>query len=300
MVDVETKDDLVPSVFTNGVGSDRPLQDIVESLEPKQFETFFACLTDAKVCNEPFQLVVAASVGDDKRYFEISGQCFEDQAGSPHIIGLHRDVTSDVKLSEKQEILLRELQHRVKNTLSTILAIVRFSADSISSVQELVDTLEDRLMAIAKTHDILTDNSWTPTHVSELLRNELTPYSDSRDVPVYEFSGDDLTLQPEQALALTLAFHELATNAVKYGALSVDTGRIKVRGRLGSDDEPANLIWKEVGGPKLNPASERVSGFGTLMIEQILASELQGSVEREFKPSGLECCIEIPQLHDAG
>lgn len=295
MTGVKKPADISAERITDASDSERQTAELLKMMDDETRNSFYDRLINTVSCGEPFQLILPVSLAKyESLYFEISGQCFEDLDGHPHIIGLYRDVSEEVKASEKQDMLLRELQHRVKNTLSTILAIVRFSADDVNSVQALVDTLENRLMAISQTHDILTDNSWSSTLISNLLKNEFEPYMQDDGIERLSFTGDDIRITPEQALALTLAFHELTTNAVKYGALSTESGSITVHGVAGKKGKPSYLTWEERGGPKIDPKAKRQSGFGTIMIEQILASELRGTVTREFKPTGLSCRVEIP------
>ena len=257
---------------------------------------FVETVEAARESDEAFKEIFELKTDEDEEptFIEVSGQYFDDKIVPPRLIGLLRDVTTEVAMDKQQEVILRELQHRVKNTLSTILAIVRFSADSVDDVQALIDNLEDRLTALSKTHDILVDTSWTETELHKIIENELGIYSRDGSDQSWAVTGPDIPISPEQALALTLGIHELATNAAKYGALNGEAGRVLIKTELDRKSSTARLVWSEEDGPEIDLDKSRKSGFGTFMIEQVLASELDGSVERVFSTDGMVCTIEFP------
>jgi two-component sensor histidine kinase len=201
------------------------------------------------------------------------------------------------RAESRQRLLLDELNHRVKNTLATVQSIVAHSLTAASGTDGR-KTLEARLIAFSRTHNLLAGGRWQTVSLRDLLLQELGPFQ-TGDGMSFVVDGPELELSPKTALALGLAFHELATNAAKYGALSQVEGEVcvtwDVLGSAGSG--PLHLKWVERGGPTVKKAERR--GFGLTVIERGLSLELDGRVELEFDPAGLVCAITIP-LRNAG
>lgn len=289
-----SRDDIEEHIKDASTAS-RSMKKTFSHMKREEKDRFVTAIRGSQETGDPFQIIceVTDPGSDTSRYIEISGQYFDDKVVPPQIIGLKRDVTAEVRAGKQQDILLRELQHRVKNTLATILSIVRFSAESVDTVQGLIDTVEERLLAISKTHDVLTDNSWSGTQIRTLFENELGPYETNRDGKTWSYKGDDVTVSAEHALALTLGFHELTTNAAKYGALSASSGLIDIHVKQSSQTGAVTIKWSETGGPAIDTSADRREGFGSFMIDQVLAGELRGEVDRTLKPSGLVCEISF-------
>lgn len=188
--------------------------------------------------------------------------------------------------------LTRELNHRVKNTLANVLSIMALTRRRATSLDDFAVSLEGRIRALSATHDLLTQSEWGTTPIRMVLQAELAPYAQGAD-PHVEMDGPDVELAPNDALSLGLAIHELATNAAKYGALSVPDGRARVRWEMVADDR-ARIRWQESGGPKLDPEGRRKRGFGTDLIEKIVAHELRNPVDLRFDPDGVQCTLVIP------
>lgn len=186
--------------------------------------------------------------------------------------------------------LTRELNHRVKNTLANVLSIVALTRRRATDIDDFAASLTGRLRALSATHDLLSQSDWSNAPMSEIVRSELAPYMDETDNHV-ELRGPEISLAPNDALSLGLAIHELATNAAKYGALSVPGGRIFVTWHMPRADV-AEVHWREEGGPSVKAPTKR--GFGRDLIEKIVAHELQSQVELEFKPEGVECRLQVP------
>jgi two-component system CheB/CheR fusion protein len=204
---------------------------------------------------------------------------------------------SDIKRTEnelrdseaRKSLLMQELQHRVKNTLATVLSIIRFSGRHVDSAAELVASLESRLGSISKTHDVLTQSDWAGSYLGTIIEAELTAYAGSNR---FTFSGDDLYLDAKQALSLSLAIHELVTNAAKYGALSGERGFVDLRGERSG--KSYRFEWIERDGPKVDAALARERrGFGSLVLDQVVATELGGTSKRRMEPEGVVCVIEF-------
>jgi two-component sensor histidine kinase len=202
------------------------------------------------------------------------------------------DVTDRVLAERQQRLLLAELNHRVKNTLSTVQAIAAQSLRSTSDPAQARRSFESRLIALSATHDLLTAANWRGAALRDVLLVELRPYAAER----YELEGPDVDLSPAQALALCLLFHELATNAAKYGALKGEQGCVTVRWSRRADDARLQLEWRERGGPPVTPPERR--GFGSRLIERSLRGALRGSAELEFAPDGLRCRLDLPLKPD--
>jgi two-component sensor histidine kinase len=185
--------------------------------------------------------------------------------------------------------LTRELNHRVKNTLANVLSIIALTRRRASNLDEFADGLDGRIRALSATHDLLTQSDWGTTPIRAVIEAELTPYAQDGDHEV-ELQGPDIQLAPNDALSLGLATHELATNAAKYGALSKPGGKIAVHWHLIAE-KLVRVEWQESGGPPV--MQQRGRGFGTDLIERIVAHELKNPVELSFNPDGVRCVLTI-------
>ncbi|TPG04085.1 HWE histidine kinase domain-containing protein [Sphingomonas oligophenolica] len=194
------------------------------------------------------------------------------------------------KAHERDKLLMAELDHRVKNTLANIQALVTQSSRSAESVTAFVEGLDKRIHSMAKAHSLLTQSRWEGVSVEGLLREELEAYGSASGVVA--LAGDDAVLTPKSALALSLALHELATNAAKYGAFSVATGHVAVKWHV-RDDGGLGLSWTEAGGPLVVPPTRR--GFGSSLIERALTLETGGRATIDYRPGGVVCDIVLPR-----
>jgi two-component sensor histidine kinase/CHASE1-domain containing sensor protein len=188
-----------------------------------------------------------------------------------------------------RDTLTRELNHRVKNTLANVLSIVSLTRRRATSLEEFAEGLDGRIRALSATHDLLTQSDWGTTAIRAVIEAELAPYV--RAEGSLELAGPSVELAPNDALSLGLAIHELATNAAKYGALSVPEGKVRVTWALQREDL-ASVRWVESGGPVV--PSERPRGFGTDLIEKIVAHELRHPVDLKFLPGGVSCTLLVP------
>jgi two-component sensor histidine kinase len=186
--------------------------------------------------------------------------------------------------------LTRELNHRVKNTLANVLSILALTKRRATSLEEFADGLDGRIRALSATHDLLTQSDWGTTPIRSVIEAELLPYAHASDHQI-ELQGPHIELAPNDALSLGLATHELATNASKYGSLSKPGGKVAVHWKLISD-ALVRVEWQESGGPPVSPRRGR--GFGTDLIERIVAHELKHEVQLEFLPDGVRCVLTIP------
>ncbi|HEX7943681.1 MAG TPA: PAS domain-containing protein [Phenylobacterium sp.] len=189
---------------------------------------------------------------------------------------------------DQQHLLINELNHRVKNTLATVQSIVAQTSRDTSG-PDLRQALEGRLLALSAAHDLLTRSNWEGADLPDVVARALAPFRGAAQARV-SFDGPSALLRPQQALAISMALHELGTNAAKYGALSTLSGQVEVKWRReGSDVE---ITWRESGGPAVAAPTQR--GFGSRLLERGLAQDLRGTVELTFPPSGVRCRITAP------
>lgn len=189
-----------------------------------------------------------------------------------------------------RDSLTRELNHRVKNTLANVLSLAALTRRRATDLDSFADGLTGRIRALSATHDLLTQSNWGTTPINAVICAELAPYAQEGG-HVIDVSGPTVELAPNDALSLGLAIHELATNAAKYGALSVVDGKVTVDWHLLPDGR-VQVNWRESGGPEV--IAEPGRGFGTDLIEKVVAHELGNPVDLRFEPGGVQCSIVIP------
>jgi chemotaxis family two-component system sensor kinase Cph1 len=190
---------------------------------------------------------------------------------------------------QQEQLLMAELDHRVKNTLANIQALVRQTSRSADSLAAFTEGLDRRIRSMSRAHSLLTQSRWEGVSIAELIHEELAPYIAEHRAITME--GDAVMLAPKSALSLSLGIHELATNAVKYGALSVEDGALSVAWKIG-ESGGLDLTWRESGGPEVKMPMRR--GFGSTLIERALRMETGGQSDLRFEPSGVVCTINLP------
>jgi PAS domain S-box-containing protein len=219
-------------------------------------------------------------------YWEINSGLAYDREGNP--IGLYvlgRDITERKRAEEQQSLMVNELNHRVKNTLAVVQSIAHQTLKGEHAAAR--EALQGRLSALSAAHDVLTRESWASASIREIVANALAPFCDASRCKI---DGPDLRMNPRTCVSLALAVHELATNAVKYGALANTEGMIVVRWSTESDR--LSFEWREHDGPPVAPPSRR--GFGSRMIERALGGELGGRAEMQFNQAGLIFTLDAP------
>jgi PAS domain S-box-containing protein len=199
------------------------------------------------------------------------------------IAGASRDLSERKQAEELQRLLGNELNHRVKNTLATVQSIVNQTLRSAADVESARAAANARIVSLAEAHDLLTNRNWSGADVADLVARAVAPFAARQ----FSIDGPSLDVAPSQALALSLALHELATNAAKYGALSRPEGRVELRWE--AQDDRFDLSWRESGGPPVVPPSRR--GFGSRLIENALCRDLDGRTRLEFASEGVRCWI---------
>jgi two-component sensor histidine kinase len=210
------------------------------------------------------------------------------------VIGLSFAVGMATRIARGEmlhELLINELNHRVKNTLATVQSIASQTLRRSDSPAEAIDKFSARLVSLSRTHNVLSDEKWESAQVRDLVDQAMAPYT-GKDGSRIHVIGPDLRLAPRSALTVAMALHELATNAAKYGALSNDGGHVHIDwAGLEDASDQLRLTWREVGGPAVAPPSR--SGFGTKLIEGG-AEQIDGSATLEFNPGGVVCTLICP------
>ncbi len=217
---------------------------------------------------------------------------FTEHFDKPVFLGFLRDISERQEAHRRQELLLAELSHRVKNMLAVVTGIAHQTAKSCTSLHEFAPAFAGRLQALARGHEMLTVSSWEGAGLPELVEALLGPYALPEDMRV-TFGGPPVDLDAKQVISLSMILHELITNAAKYGALSSDEGRIAVAWNWSAADRPGRLrlTWKESGLRGVVPPAK--NGFGLKMIGLSAAHELGGSSSLEWQEDGLLFTLEF-------
>jgi two-component sensor histidine kinase len=207
--------------------------------------------------------------------------------GTGFALGMARQIARGEAL---QGLLVRELNHRVKNTLATVQAIAAQTFREAGDPREARRKLDARLGALARAHDVLSSQRWDTAELRDIVQGVLEPYAASNRQRLH-LRGPEIRLDPQNALMITMALHELATNAAKYGALSNASGEVFIDwARDNSGDAPAlRIVWREQGGPPVQPSEHK--GFGSRLIQDGFSHQLGGSATMEFQPTGLVCTL---------
>ncbi|MCF7701610.1 CheR family methyltransferase [Loktanella sp. M215] len=203
------------------------------------------------------------------------------------------DVTMIVEAEAHQRLLVDELNHRVKNMLAVVVSLATKTLRRAGTLEEFSEVFLGRVHALTAAYTLLSEESWSEVRLSDVIEEELKPFV-STDKPNVILDGPPIPLDPRGALAIGMAIHELATNAVKYGALSVQDGSVLVTWAVetGTDSDELVMEWVERDGPQVTVPTQR--GFGTTLIERGLAHDLSGTVDLEFAPSGLRARLRAP------
>ena len=224
----------------------------------------------------------------------ISPVCDDDGNIMQHFISFI-DHSRQREEQHHSEMLINELNHRVKNTLSTVQSIMRQAFRRSADPDVIRESIESRIFALSRSHDVLSEQNWEAAGLHDLIIAALKPFGVTNDFAQrFKIDGADILLRPKATLALGMVFHELATNAVKYGALSNDVGTIEISWHTELQPSGKRLIltWEERDGPLVEPPT--YTGFGSQFIERGLAHELDGDVRLAYLPEGVACTTNIP------
>lgn len=259
------------------------------------FETAFRKAlagTPSKVTTEPFAIPVDGG-GTREMVWTCTHEPIRDAHGDvAFVLQNALDITEKHHSERANEVLMRELDHRVKNSLATMQAVARMSLVDSKTMQDARDDLLARMHAMSEVQNLLVEKNWKGSHVEAVLANAMSPFGYDADAAGrITLDGPHVTVTAKQTQALSMALHELATNASKYGALSNDEGTIHIGWTY---DQAGNghfgLTWRESGGPEVRKPSRK--GFGTTMLTRILAQEINGDISLEYNADGLVCTME--------
>ncbi len=268
------------------------------TMHPEDVDHIVATMTQALTEREPVSLK-GRYRGSDGGWHVLQTDArprFSASGAFMGMIGVNVDITERERADAQRELLLAELNHRVKNTLAVVQAIAHQTLKT-TDLDRARAAFDGRLAALAAAHNLLTKANWESAPLAHLVRDALRVQATGGDRLVT--SGPSVLLPPKQALAIAMALHELFTNAVKYGAFSNDEGRIDLQWSCSGEEGDAHLkmVWLEQGGPTV--LTPRHKGFGSMLLQQTLALDLDGEVSTEFRPEGLVCTIEAP-IPDTG
>jgi PAS domain S-box-containing protein len=204
------------------------------------------------------------------------------------------DLTKHKEDEAQSKMLIGELNHRVKNTLSTVQSIVWQTLRTTSDLTVIRESIESRLFALSRSHDLLTRENWHSAGLHDVINDAMEPFgvADGRAERI-AITGENIRFTPQAALALGIVFNELATNAVKYGAFSNGTGSILIEWTMEPTPTGVRLLlcWREKDGPPVTPPSHK--GFGSRVIERGLGHEVEGTVDLDYRPDGLVCTMTL-------
>jgi PAS domain S-box-containing protein len=270
-----------------------------EALPDVAGQGFYELLDDVYQSGQPFVgqdarvvLQPEPEAARSERFVDFLYQPIHEADGSVSGIFVQgHDITERRRAQEQQQLLINELNHRVKNTLATVQSIAAQSFRTGRDGSDSREVFDARLIALAKAHDVLTRESWESADLPEIVAQAVAPLA-GEEGRRFVIAGPSLRLPPRAALPLAMALHELCTNAAKYGSLSTPAGQVSITWAFASEDkgEHLRLCWRESGGPPVEPP--RRKGFGSRLIERGLAHELNGTARIRYEPAGFVCEIE--------
>ena len=227
--------------------------------------------------------------GGERRWIAARGTLLTRRDGSPlSMTGFVTDISARKDAEEQRTLLADEMTHRVKNTLATVSAVVSQSLRTATSLADARDTISSRVANLATAHELLIRGEIEGAAIGDIVRRALHTFDDGSGT-LFTIEGPDLRMEPSVTLALSMALHELGTNAAKYGALSVPGGHVLVHWELdGVEDgqREFRFLWQERGGPEVHPPTR--SGFGSRMIDRLMAKHMRGEATTKFPPEGVE------------
>jgi PAS domain S-box-containing protein len=254
----------------------------------------FEAIIDGVRIDSPCYSVTFRFIRPDGRQVwleETSRAQFDTTGRVVRLKGLTRDITRRKHSEKRQDLLIAELDHRVKNVLARVGAVVMHTRCRSETMDEFVKALHGRIQSMAAAHSLLSRSRWSDVGLSDLIRQQLAPYTTDANTAI---SGPDVMLTSAETQAVAMVIHELVTNAAKHGALSCPDGSVSVSWDRGGTDAAAilTITWRELGGPPIGALVR--SGYGSSLIRNLIPHELGGTVDLAFPSDGACCKIEIP------
>jgi PAS domain S-box-containing protein len=294
--EIVTLSDRAAEIFGRVPGSSFTRSELRKRIHPADLPRALATMQQALENRSQFSIEYRVRRWNDNVQIWVAsqGQGTYYPDGTPSgMAGVIQDVTDRKHAEERQQLLIRELHHRVKNTLATVQAIVGSTARTATSIDDFYQGFVGRIVSLARTHNLLTEDIWQKADLQELVQTELGPYEDeARNRIVVE--GPHIELPSEAAVPIGMAIHELTTNAAKHGALSTFGGQVEVRWWIDPDSTPPILhfTWTEYGGPRVAAPSRQ--GFGSRLLQRVLTTQLQAQVNMDFREDGLRFTMVMP------
>lgn len=269
-------------------------EDWVRRIHPQEramVESHFRETVAGSACDYQAEYRIIRPSDGEVRWIQALARIERDETGkAQRLIGAHLDVTERKEAEAQQRLLMQELSHRVKNSLAMVQAIASQTLRSATSLEQAGEIFSGRLAALSRAHDLLVGGNWANANLADIVGSVLGIQGEPGRFTIH---GPDVVLGPKAALALTLILHELFTNAVKYGALSVPSGRITLTWRVDDieGERQFRLRWQELDGPPVAPPTRR--GFGSRLIERTFPS-VRGRSETAYPPGGVVFTLDAP------
>jgi PAS domain S-box-containing protein len=222
---------------------------------------------------------------------------FDHQRRFKYGIRVLQDIGERKRASERQQLLVRELHHRVRNNLATVQALLGATGRSAANIEEFRDAFLARIVALGNTHTLLTDEYWPTASLADMLKREIAPFDDANSQRI-TLRGPPIHLSADLAVPVGMAVHELASNAVKHGALSVESGQVSVSWAVVDEDNRRrlHLEWLETGGPPLRSSAQK--GFGSTLLQRVLPKQCNAEVQLEFVEAGIRFRLKAPLVEE--
>jgi PAS domain S-box-containing protein len=264
-------------------------------IHPDDYVRFKALIDNVRVDNPSYSVTFRFIRPDGREvWLEETAKAEFDKSGRfERLKGLTRDITRRKQAEERQDTLIAELDHRVKNVLARVAVVAKHTRQSNRTMDEFIKALDGRIQAMATAHALLSQSRWCGVGLTDLIRRQLAPYTTGANTAI---GGPDVMLTSVQTQVIAMVIHELVTNAAKYGALSRPDGRVAVNWHRTRSEAAATLTitWLELGGPPI--AAPVQTGYGSRLIRGLVPYELGGTVSLEFPPDGACCKIVIPLI----
>ncbi|EZP48717.1 Signal transduction histidine kinase [Sphingomonas sp. RIT328] len=280
-------------IFGRPLGEPFTYEQLLAAIHPDDLPMMRAAVERTITHGEPYHIEYRIlTAAGDQRWVSIQGDLQHRADGTPlAMTGFSTDISTRKFAEEHRAVLARELTHRVKNTLATVNAVVSQTLRDAVSLEDAAAAVTGRIASLGAAQELLIQDEVEGASIGDIVDRALLPFKD-RDGARFAAHGPSVRLTPEITLALAMALHELATNAIKYGALSVPEGRVAIEWSIRHEDGERRLFfcWAEHDGPPVTPPSR--TGFGTRMIERVLRRHVRGGAAIHYPPTGVRFEIE--------